>query len=151
MNRTLFAPDDLILHGDIGFGMEQQFENEARMALRLANFLSSFLQVRDCRTLLQSQCMKITDNYFCFGKQIVDPTEVFSGNRIADRPLSEDQIMGETLALVLGNTKIWGAGTFWERRKFPNRTLFAPYAYKEQLNTRKFKMEDLARLNSTGK
>jgi hypothetical protein len=58
--------------------------------------------------------------------------------------------MAETLALVLGNTKIWAAGTFWERRKFPNRTLFAPYAYKEQLNTRKFKLEDLARLNSTG-
>ena len=58
--------------------------------------------------------------------------------------------MAETLALVLGNTKIWAAGTFWERRKFPNRTLFAPYAYKEQLNTRKFKLEDLARLNTTG-
>ena len=58
--------------------------------------------------------------------------------------------MAETLALVLGNARIWGAGTFWERRKFPNRTLFAPYAYKEDLNTRKFKMEDLARLNSTG-
>jgi len=58
--------------------------------------------------------------------------------------------MAETLALVLGNTKIWAAGAFWERRKFPNRTLFAPYAYKEQLNTRKFKLEDLARLNTTG-
>ena len=82
--------------------------------------------------------------------QIVNSDEVFSGNRLADRPLSEDQLMAETLALVLGNARIWGAGTFWERRKFPNRTLFAPYAYKEDLNTRKFKMEDLARLNSTG-
>lgn len=43
--RNLFSPDDLILHGDIGFGAEQQFENEARMAVRLANFLSAFLQV----------------------------------------------------------------------------------------------------------
>lgn len=43
--RALFSPDDLVLHGDIGFGAEQQFENEARMALRLANFLSAFLQV----------------------------------------------------------------------------------------------------------
>lgn len=34
-----------MLHGDVGFGAEQQFENEARMALRLANFLSAFLQV----------------------------------------------------------------------------------------------------------
>lgn len=123
-DRKLFSPDDLVLHGDVSFGVDQQFENEARMALRLANFLSAFLQ-------------------------IVNSEEVFSGNRLADRPLTEDQLMAETLALVLGNTRIWGAGTFWERRKFPNRTLFAPYAYKEDLNTRKFKMEDLARLNST--
>lgn len=123
-NKKLFSPDDLVLHGDVSYGVNQQFENEARMALRLANFLSAFLQ-------------------------IVNSDEVFSGNRLADRPLTEDQLMAETLALVLGNARIWGAGTFWERRKFPNRTLFAPYAYKEDLNTRKFKMEDLARLNST--
>lgn len=44
-NCKRFPPDDLVLRGDIGFGMEKQFENEARMALRLANFLSAFLQV----------------------------------------------------------------------------------------------------------
>ena len=43
--RLLYSPDDLILHGDIGHDQEQQFANEARMALRLANFLSAFLQV----------------------------------------------------------------------------------------------------------
>lgn len=58
--RNLFSPDDLILHGDVGFGAEQQFENEARMALRLANFLSAFLQVlfkkniRECYVWLTS-------------------------------------------------------------------------------------------------
>ena len=41
----MFSPDDLILHGDVSYGVDQQFENEARMALRLANFLSAFLQV----------------------------------------------------------------------------------------------------------
>jgi len=60
-------------------------------------------------------------------------------------------MIGETLALVMGDTKIWSAGTFWERNKFTNRTFFAPFAYKEQLNTRKFKVEDLARLNETRK
>lgn len=45
-NCNSIPPDDLVLTGDIGFGMEKQFENEARMALRLANFLSAFLQVR---------------------------------------------------------------------------------------------------------
>lgn len=59
-------------------------------------------------------------------------------------------MMGETLALVLGDSKIWSAGTYWERNKFTNRTLFAPFAYKKPFTTRKFKMEDLARLNSTG-
>lgn len=45
-NCKNFWPDDLVLRGDIGFGMDKQFENEARMALRLANFLSAFLQVK---------------------------------------------------------------------------------------------------------
>ena len=40
-----YHPQDLILHGDIGYGAEEQFENEAKMAVRLANFISAFLQV----------------------------------------------------------------------------------------------------------
>lgn len=119
-----YKPEDLILHGDISYGAEEQFANEAKMALRLANFISAFLQISD-------------------------PKDVYSGKRVADKPLSEDQMMGETLALVMGDSKIWSAGTYWERNKFTNRTLFAPYAYKTQLNTRKFKLEDLARLNKT--
>ncbi|XP_058452752.1 uncharacterized protein LOC131431196 [Malaya genurostris] len=120
-----FHPQDLTLNGDMSFGADKQFVNEAKMALRLANFISAFLQVSD-------------------------PLEVYSGKRVADKPLTEDQMMGETLALVMGNSKIWTAATYWERSKFPNRTLFAPYAYKTQKNTRKFKMEDVARNNKTG-
>ncbi|KAG8237072.1 hypothetical protein J437_LFUL005179 [Ladona fulva] len=119
-----YNPQDLVLSGGIGFGMEQQFENEARMAVRLANFISAFLQVSN-------------------------PKEVYSGKLVADKPLSEDQMIAETLALVLGDTKIWSAGTYWDRDKFINRTLFAPFAYKKELNTRDFKVEDLARLNKT--
>lgn len=104
------------------YGAEEFFENEAKMALRLANFISVFLQVSD-------------------------PKEVYSGKRVADKALTEDQMIGETLALVLGNSRIWSAGVYWERNKFTNRTLFAPYAYKRVLNTRKFAVEDLARLN----
>lgn len=113
------------MRGDIRFGAEEFFENEAKMATRLANFISAFLQISDSH-------------------------EVYSGKRVADRPLTEDQMIGETLALVLGDTKIWSAGTFWDRNKFTNRTFFAPYAYKTQLNTRKFKVEDLARLLGAG-
>ncbi|KAG7213753.1 hypothetical protein KM043_002980 [Ampulex compressa] len=119
-----YTEEQLRLNGDIGYGAEEFFENEAKMATRLANFISAFLQISDTQ-------------------------EVYSGTRVADRPLTEDQMMGETLALVLGDAKIWAAGTFWDRNKFTNRTFFAPYAYKTQLNTRKFKLEDLARLNDT--
>lgn len=119
-----FHPQDLMLHGDISYGAKEFFANEAKMALRLANFISAFLQISN-------------------------PNEVYSGTRVADPPLSEDQMMGETLALVLGNTRIWSAGMYWDRNKFTNRTLFAPFAYKKELNTRKFKLEDIARLNKT--
>ncbi|XP_056631755.1 uncharacterized protein LOC130441907 [Diorhabda sublineata] len=121
-NCKNYKPEDLYLYGGIMHGAEEFFENEAKMALRLANFISSFLQVSD-------------------------PKEVYSGKRVADKDLTEDQMIGETLALVLGNSRIWSAGTYWERNKFPNRTLFAPYAYKKILNTRKFNLEDLARLD----
>lgn len=40
-----FHKQDLILHGDISYGVKEQFENEAKMAVRLANFISAFLQV----------------------------------------------------------------------------------------------------------
>ncbi|XP_017885340.1 uncharacterized protein LOC108628125 [Ceratina calcarata] len=121
---TNYTQEELTLRGDISFGAKEFFENEAKMATRLANFISAFLQISD-------------------------PHEVYSGKRVADRPLTEDQMIGETLALVLGDTKIWSAEMLWDRNKFTNRTFFAPYAYKTQLNTRKFKVEDLARLNDT--
>ncbi|XP_066597995.1 uncharacterized protein [Prorops nasuta] len=119
-----YKPQQLKLNSDISFGASDFFENEAKMATRLSNFISAFLQISD-------------------------PKEVYSGKRVADKPLTEDQMIGETLALILGDTKIWSAGMYWDRNKFTNRTLFAPFAYKTQLNTRKFKLEDLARLNDT--
>merc|ERR1711892_782983 len=39
--------EELNLKGDISFGAEEQFRNEAHMAVRTANFISSFLQVVD--------------------------------------------------------------------------------------------------------
>ncbi|XP_023016255.1 uncharacterized protein [Leptinotarsa decemlineata] len=122
VNCKNYKPEDLQLHGGVMYGAEEYFQNEAKMALRLANFISAFLQVND-------------------------PKEVYSGKRVTDKELTEDQMFGETLALVLGNSRIWSAGTYWERNKFTNRTLFAPFAYKKILNTRKYNVEDLARLN----
>jgi len=40
-----YRKEDLQLLGDYGFGAHQQFANEAKMAVRLANFISAFLQV----------------------------------------------------------------------------------------------------------
>ena len=90
------------------------------MAVRTANFISAFLQV-------------------------VDPKEVFPGTRVTDKPLTEDQMIGEALAMVMGNTRVWSAGIYFDKNQFPNKTYFAPYAYKTQLNTRRFQVEDLAR------
>ena len=118
--------EELNLKGDISWGAEEQFKNEALMAVRTANFISAFLQV-------------------------VDPKEVFPGTRVVDRPLNEDQMIGEALAMVMGNTRIWGAGIYFDANQFDNRTHFAPFAYKKNLNTRKFEVEDLARLNSSDK
>jgi len=115
---------ELHLKGDISWGADVQFKNEALQATRLANFISAFMQV-------------------------VDPKEVFPGTRVTDKPLTEDQMIGEALALVMGDTRIWSAAIFFDENKFPNKTYFAPYAYKQQLNTRNFKVEDLARMNKT--
>lgn len=43
-NCHKFTPEQLILNGGYKFGAEEFFENEAKMALRLANFISAFLQ-----------------------------------------------------------------------------------------------------------
>lgn len=39
-----YQKENLFLRDDLAFGKEEQFENQARMALRLANFISAFLQ-----------------------------------------------------------------------------------------------------------
>ena len=61
--------DELHLKGDISWGADVQFKNEALQATRLANFISAFMQV-------------------------VDPKEVFPGTRVTDKPLTEDQMIG---------------------------------------------------------
>lgn len=120
------------------------------MAVRLANFISAFLQVNIFIFITIIYILSLKTNYMLFLK-ISDPKEVYSGTRVADKHLSEDEMIGETLAIVMADFKIWSAGTFWETNKFPNRTLFAPYAYKTVNYGRKVFVEDLARLNKTGK
>lgn len=116
--------DELTIRGDVAYGKEIQFENQARVALRLANFLSAFLQV-------------------------VDPKEQFAEFRVPDKPLTKDQVIGEALASVIGDQKAVGVSVIFQTRKFnENVTEFAPYAYKLQRNTRKFFVDDLSRFSS---
>jgi len=122
--KLMKAGDPLKLKGDISYGADVHFKNEAQMAVRTANFISAFMQV-------------------------VDPKEIFPGTRVVDRPLNEDQMVGEALAMVMGNTRVWSAGIYFDANQFTNRTYFAPYAFKYDLNTRKFHVEDLARINKS--
>ena len=122
--KLMEAGDPLKLKGDISYGADVHFKNEAQMAVRTANFISAFMQV-------------------------VDPKEIFPGTRVVDRPLNEDQMIGEALAMVMGNTRVWSAGIYFDANQFTNRTYFAPYAFKYDLNTRKFHVEDLARVNKS--
>ncbi len=41
--------------------------------------------------------------------------------------------------------RIWSAGIYFDNNKFTNKTYFAPFAFKTELNTRKYQVEDLAR------
>lgn len=117
------SPDRLVFRGDIAYGKEEQLENQARMALRLANFISAFLQV-------------------------VDPTELFAEFRVPDKPLTAEQIIGEALATVIGDRRLQGCGVLFDRNQFgPNNTEFAPYAYRLERNTRKFFVDDLSRFH----
>lgn len=63
-------PEMLELQGDIAHGKDIQLENEARMALRLAHFISVFLQSRK-------------------------PNARYAQYRQPDKPLTEDQMIGE--------------------------------------------------------
>lgn len=50
-NCKTYKKEELELSGDTDFGSEEFFQNEAKMALRLANFISAFLQVTSCRNV----------------------------------------------------------------------------------------------------
>jgi len=111
---------ELYLPGDAGYGTNWQFEGQGRTALRLAHFLSNFLQN-------------------------VEEYEEF-GNLRGDRRLNETQIFGEVIANVMADWKIVGAGVFFDRYKFRmsppvnntdprfvsgiTREFFGPYAWR---------------------
>lgn len=98
-------PDSLRMGGDVVYGKETQLENEARMAVRLANFISGFMQ-------------------------IVDPKDLFAEFRVPDKPLTADQMIGEVMSIVIGDQKVVGAGVYFDYKAFTDRNYFGPYAWR---------------------
>ncbi|GAV01180.1 hypothetical protein RvY_11930 [Ramazzottius varieornatus] len=119
-NCHLFPNGSLVLHGDVAYGKETTFQNQAETALRLAHFISAF-------------------------NQLVDPREVFF-ERLADQPLNEAQLLAEVLANVMGDMRILNSGIFYETNKFPNRTHFGPFAQRTARYAKAYFAEDRAGL-----
>lgn len=123
-------PSKLKMPGNIAHGKELQFENQARAALRMSHFLSSFLQV-------------------------VDTKEIFAEFRVPDKPLTRDQIMGEALSTLIGDRQIQGIGIWFDRNQFQapgsqrQGGYFAPYAYRLERNARNFFVIDMATRSSS--
>ncbi|XP_041375748.1 uncharacterized protein LOC121388465 isoform X2 [Gigantopelta aegis] len=101
----------LYLAGDVGYGFDSQFEAEGRTALRLAHFVSNFLQN-------------------------TSPNDNFGTLRGGGR-LHMEHLLGEVLANVMANHKILSSGIFWDTHQFVNqddstREFFGPLAYKQK-------------------
>ncbi|KAK7497619.1 hypothetical protein BaRGS_00011014, partial [Batillaria attramentaria] len=109
-NCHTVASHNLMLPGDVAYGVHTQFEVEARTALRLSHFLCNFLQN-------------------------TDPSENFGNLRGGGR-LHQEHVFGEVIANVMGNFKIYSAGVFFDRYMFENqdgtkREFFGPWAYRK--------------------
>jgi len=115
--------EELTMPGDVLNDVDIQFESQARLALTLSHFLSSFYQ-------------------------IVNPAEDFP-LRKAELELTDEQLIGEVLAAAGGDYKLVGVGIFFDRGKFPNYRLpyFGPYAFRlEKDISRKYAVVDWAGL-----
>ena len=108
-NCMSYKKEELELPGDVSYGVDEQFSFQARTALRLAHFLSNFLQN-------------------------IDRYEEY-GNLRGDNLLNVELIFGEVLANVMGDFKIKGSGVFYDIDKFEGpdgrtRQYFGPYAWR---------------------
>ena len=119
----LMSDDALKMPGDVLNDVHIQFESQARLALTLSHFLSSFYQ-------------------------IINSAEDFP-LRKAENDLTEEQLIGEVLAAAGSDYKVVGIGIFFDRGKFRNYHLpyFGPYAYRSETDiNRKYIVIDWAGL-----
>lgn len=99
-----------ILPGDSAYGVEEQFDSQARSALRISHFLSNFYQN-------------------------VIPGENF-GKMKGGHQLNVDHLFGEVFANLISDHKIMSSGIFFEPYEFKNangtiKELFGPWGFKK--------------------
>ncbi|GAB1600779.1 uncharacterized protein LOC106878076 [Argonauta hians] len=112
MNKTNChkePPLRLSLSGELIYGAESQFQYQGRTALRLAHFLSSFLQNNE--------------------------PNINFGILRGGQQLQEDHIFGEVLANVMSDNKILSTAVFFDNYQFigangEEKKLFGPWAYR---------------------
>ena len=106
-NCFSFSHDQRKLPGDVIYGVDVQFESQAKLALSIAHFLSSFYQ-------------------------IINPNEDFP-LRNAEKSLTEDNIYAEVISSVAADFKAVGVGIFFDRNKFSKKKpYFGPYAFRNR-------------------
>lgn len=110
-NCVNVAPENLLLPGDVGYGVSTQFEFQARTALRLAHFLSNYLQN-------------------------ADPNEHFGYHKGGSR-LIPQHIFGEVVANVMADFRIMSSGVFFDKYIFKEsetsvKELFGPFAFRQR-------------------
>lgn len=91
-NCHRFHDDDLHLSGDVAYLVEEQFSPQARSALRLAHFLSDFLQN-------------------------VDKNDDWGAIR-GDSLMNVELVFAEVLSNVMADLRVKGSGVFFDRDKF---------------------------------
>lgn len=119
------SDEELTMPGDVLNDADVQFESQARLALTISHFLSSFYQ-------------------------IINPAEDFP-LRQAELQLTDEQLIGEVLSAAGADYKVVGVGIFFDRGKFQPYPLpyFGPYAYRtEQGVHRKYTVVDWAGLSN---
>lgn len=110
-----------MLPGSASFGADVQFSGQAASALRLAHFLSAFLQLG----------IGLTGSEY---------GEVRLGQR-----LHEYHILGEAVANVAGDTSLVSSGVLFARGVWPDRPAFGPTAFRSSgLKSASFVAHDLA-------
>ncbi|CAH8591988.1 unnamed protein product [Schistosoma intercalatum] len=122
-NCHLMTVDQLILPGEVSYGVEKQFEMVGRTALRLSHFLSAYYQ-----------------------NNVVG--ELY-GSLKTGFPINRFQLFGEVFANVLSNFDIVSSGIFFDYQMFTDHDgttwdLFAPYAYKPLLATQAAEAIDMS-------